>query len=484
MTKVLIAVFDGLQPSQITPELTPNLFGLASRGVMFRKNHPVFPTVTRINAATLVTGQNPGEHGLAANTVVIREYDPNLAFSALEPELSKVVDKLGNVLLQPTLADILSAHGMEYVAIGVGTSGNAFVHNPIAHKSGGATIHHDFTLPRELRDELISRFGEWPDESRPNTPRYAQAVRVMTEYILPERNPAVTLIWSSEPDKSQHEFGVGAPEANLAIQEADEQFGKLVKWLDESGRLSETDIIIAFDHGYSTISEVVDVEAEVREAGFPEGSSPGGVIVAPNGGSVLFYTHESDRGTADKLAAWLMEQEWCGALIVSEAVSGIEGTIPATLVGIDGPRAPELAMSFAWNSEPNKYGYPGFAYSTGGEAGLGQHGSLSKHELNNVLVASGPSFKNGIATDVPTGNIDIAPTVLSILGIYGQSDMDGRVLEEALLDGPELTEVVHSTETHAAERALSKGTYRQSINVSRVAGTVYVDEGSAERVNE
>ena len=35
----------------------------------------------------------------------------------------------------------------------------------------------------------------------------------------------------------------------------------------------------------STIASVVDVEGEVRRAGFPPGEEPGGVAVAPNGGA-------------------------------------------------------------------------------------------------------------------------------------------------------------------------------------------------------
>ncbi len=72
MPPVLIVVFDGLQPVQVVPELMPNLAGWAGEGVTFAKNHPVFPTVTRANAASLVTGSYPGVHGLAANNMFFR----------------------------------------------------------------------------------------------------------------------------------------------------------------------------------------------------------------------------------------------------------------------------------------------------------------------------------------------------------------------------------------------------------------------------
>jgi arylsulfatase A-like enzyme len=475
MKRVLIAAFDGLQPAQVTPELMPNLAKLAAEGVTFSNNHAVFPTVTRINAASIVTGRYPGVHGLAANMLVMRDFDPHLAFSALEPMLAQVAQKTGRVLLAPTLADILSRHGQEFIAVGAGTSGNAYVQNPNAAVSGGATIHPEFCLPYRLHDEITGRFGPWPPESVPNGERLFRAVDIITQYVLTECQPIVSLIWFSEPDKSQHATGVGSETTFRAIREADAQFGRLLRWLDESGMSDETDIFVVSDHGYSTVSEVINVEELVRNAGFPPGDQPGGVTVAPNGGSVLFYTHDSDAATADRLASWLMAQPWCGAMVASSAAARIPGTLPASLVGIQGPRAPELAMSFRWDSQPNGAGYAGHAYSTSLGPGRGQHGSMSRHETHNILFAIGPSFKQGVVLDSPTGNIDVAPTVLSILGIPGAEDMDGRILREALADGPDAPQ--WQTETHEAQRPVNGGVYRQHIKVSRVGDTTYVDEG-------
>jgi arylsulfatase A-like enzyme len=479
MHSVLIAVFDGLQPAQVTPELMPNLSAWAAKGVTFANHHSVFPTVTRANAASIVTGRSPGGHGLAANTLMVRDFDPHQAIPALEPQLAQVARKTGKVLIAPTLADILAPHGAEYIAIGVGTSGNAYIHNPGADLSGGATIHPDFTLPYSLKEEIIARFGLWPQETRPNTPRMAHAVRIMTEYILPERKPLVSLIWSSEPDKSQHDAGVGSALSNAAVKDADGQFGRIIDWLEETGRAKETDVMVVSDHGYSTITEAVKVESLLRKAGFPPGGEAGGVPVASNGGSALFYTHQSDRAAAERLAVWLMEQPWCGNLTASKAVAGIPGTLPASLVGDEGPRAPEITMSFRWNSHPNSAGYCGYTYSTGGAPGLGQHGSMSRHELRNILFVRGPSFKQRVKLGNPSGNIDLAPTILRVLGISTEAHMDGRVLEEALAGGPDAREVEWSTELHNAERKVGSKVYRQQIKVSCVGNTSYVDEGNS-----
>ena len=471
--KVLIVVFDGLQPAQITPDLMPNLAEFARSGITFTNHHPVFPTVTRVNVSSLVTGCLPGRHGLAGNTFLCRDYDPHRVIAAMEPTLQAISDTTGQTLLVPTLADILGPHGLEYVAIGTGTSGNAYLHNPNAEVAGGATIHPDFTLPRTLNAELEARFGGWPDQDLPNTARLVHARRILTEYVLPERDPSVAVLWSSEPDKTQHEDGVGLGRAAQALAEADAEFGEITSYLDRSGRAETTDIFVVSDHGYSTISEVVRVEAILRGAGFPEIDQPGGVAVANNGGSALFYVHESDSGVTANLVSWLMAQPWCGPLFASERAGKPAGTLPMSTIVCDGPRSPDIVMSFLWNSDANSGGYLGHAPATGGAVGQGQHGSLSRHELRNTGLARGPSFCNGTVVSTPTGNIDVAPTVLHLLGITDETPMDGRVLSEALADGGG-DATPSDCQTHSAEN----GAYRQEIQISAVGSTRYVDWGN------
>ncbi len=472
--RVLIVAFDGLQPSQVRPDLAPNLSDFAAGGVTFARNHPVFPTVTRINVASLVTGCHPGPHGLAGNSLVFRDHDPNSVLQAMEPVLTRVAEKTGRVLLKPTLGDILHEHGQEYVAVGVGTSGNAYVQNPRAETIGGATIHPEFCLPRDLYAELVERFGPWPGNELPNTPQMEHGVRVLTEYVLAERDPSVALIWFSEPDSSNHKAGVGATLSNRALASADEQFGRIISWMERHGGMEETDVIVVSDHGYATIDEVVDIESELRAGGFAHGDRPGGVLTATNGGAALFYVHDSDADTVARLATWLSGQPWCGAMLASGRVGAIPGTLPASVGNIEGPRGPDLAMSLTWDSAPNVTGYPGLTACFGGQIGVGTHGGMSRHELRNTLMASGPSFRRSTVIDTPTGNIDVAPTILHLLGLPGGEDMDGRVLFESLADGSESADVDPRTETHFAEL----GGYRQRVTVTTVGGSAYLDEGN------
>ena len=58
-------------------------------------------------------------------------------------------------------------------------------------------------------------------------------------------------------------------------------------------------------------------------------------------------------------------------------------------------------------------------------------GPTGDHRMEGILIASGPGFQAG---NVPAnaGLLDIAPTVLHLLGVPVPDDMDGRVLTEIL----------------------------------------------------
>ena len=58
-------------------------------------------------------------------------------------------------------------------------------------------------------------------------------------------------------------------------------------------------------------------------------------------------------------------------------------------------------------------------------------GPTGDHRMEGILVASGPAFRTG-ATPRAAELLDIAPTVLHLLGIPVPGDMDGRVLAEIL----------------------------------------------------
>ena len=109
-------------------------------------------------------------------------------------------------------------------------------------------------------------------------------------------------------------------------------------------------------------------------------------------------------------------------------------------------------------------------------AGKGTHATLSRFDMHNTLIAAGPDFKRGETNDLPSGNVDLAPTILQILNIKSMPRMDGRILSEAMTVATPLQK--SETKTIEATKHFPSGTWRQSLQMSRVGSTIYLDEGN------
>jgi arylsulfatase A-like enzyme len=98
-------------------------------------------------------------------------------------------------------------------------------------------------------------------------------------------------------------------------------------------------------------------------------------------------------------------------------------------------------------------------------------------ELHTWLAMAGDAFRAGGRSSLPSGLVDVLPTILTVLGMPVPAHVQGRVLREALAgDGYAEAEAVRGTAT--AEGAAG---YRAHLAWSRVGATPYLDRGWVER---
>jgi arylsulfatase A-like enzyme len=97
--------------------------------------------------------------------------------------------------------------------------------------------------------------------------------------------------------------------------------------------------------------------------------------------------------------------------------------------------------------------------------------------MHNTLIAAGPDFRRGYVDDLPSGNVDLAPTILRILEIAAPERLDGRILSEAMAK-TDLSILKPEVKKIEATKDFSVGTWRQSLQISRVGSTEYLDEGN------
>ncbi len=490
---VVLVVWDGMRPDFITPQYCPTLYSLATNGTFFRRNHCVFVSTTQANGAALATGSSPGRNGIQANV----DFRPELNF--LGTYASESLDAVrrgdlltgGHYLAVPTLAETLQAAGIPTII--AGAKPVALFHDRSTKRESEAakksvTLFEGKTLPRSVADSLakVNDDRAFPGTIKyPNVDQDNWTARSLRHGLWKSGVPKYTLLWLSEPDKSQHEHGVGSSNALIAIENSDKNLADVIKTLKEKGVYEKTDIFVVSDHGFSTISAAPDIEKILKQQKFSAGKKledpeRGDVVVVTLGGSASFYVIERDEPVINRLVEFLQTADFTGVIF---SRLPIKGTFPLESVGYDGSKktAPDVVISLRWNSNRNDNGAPGMIISAGGTRGKGTHASLSRYDMNNTLVAAGPSIKKGLISDVPSGNIDLAPTILHLLGVKPIKLMDGRVLHEALVHSQEPAPKVNVKKLEASRET---GLFRwsQYLQFSEVHGTIYFDEGNGEPI--
>lgn len=468
----LICVFDGLRPDMVRPDWTPNLWSIRQRGVWCRRSHCVFPSVTRVNSAALTSGSFPGTHGLEGNSVWRPSIEPSRRLNTGEVEdLRRIREHHGRMLRVPTLPEVLGAAGHRTVSIGTGSSGGTFLMQPEPGAGGGITYHHSFCDPPETSEKVAAMLDAAPASGDYTTlamARVEYAARALADVLVPEAAPALAAFWITLPDGVHHRHGLGSPEAIAAIQGVDAAFGSLAERLGGS----DLNVIVTADHGYATVSGHVDVADELVRAGLKRSPESTDIVTCADGGACLIYAEPSV--DLERVAAFLLAQEWAGALFSRD---GVPGTLPLAAVNCAGPNAPSMLLGMAWQDVPNEHGIVGRSWGQGGIAiGAGDHGGISPFEMRNTLLLAGPAFRQGIETDQSCGIVDIAPTVLHSLGIVAPAEWDGRVLAETLRDGgppPPATE----DETIVAK--FPGG--RQVLTLARAGGVSYPSQAKLVR---
>ncbi|HSZ55211.1 MAG TPA: alkaline phosphatase family protein [Tepidisphaeraceae bacterium] len=486
---VVLIVCDGLRPDSVTPSDMPTLDRLAHDGTFFAHHHPVYLSSTEVNGTALATGAYPTHSGLMANNEYRRPLDPLKPFGTERIDMVREGDRLtgGLYLRMPAVAETVRAAGGRTVI--AGTKGVALLLDRSERVAAdpaqdSLTLFAGLAVPDELGHILQQPhvFPRLADPTRePNQRQDAWTTRTLIDRLWAGRIPAFTTLWFSEPDFAQHGTGPGSAVAKAALKSDDDDIAVVLKAIAAAGAADTTDVMVVSDHGFSTIEKTIDVVALLRNAGFDVATEftappkPGQIMVVTNGGSFSLYVIGHDRDLVSKLVDFLQHADFAGVIFTRR---GIEGTFTLDQAKVFTPDAPDILVAMRWDDQTSATGLPGMLYNTALKYGPGQgyHASLSRFDMHNTLIASGPDFRPGFVDEVPSGNVDVAPTILSILGIPQQKPMDGRVLSEALAGSSAPAPPQPETRTLHA----SRNTWRQYLKVSRVGSTLYFDEGNVE----
>nr|WP_295928899.1 alkaline phosphatase family protein [uncultured Dyadobacter sp.] len=478
--RTLIVFFDGLRPDYITAEQMPNLFAFRQKASLGKHHHSVFPTVTRVNSASYATGSYPGTHGLLGNSIYIPEVAANKAIGTGYSDLSKIpAATSGPLLTAKSLGEALADAGQKMMVFSSGTTGQAFLQN---HTVNGAVVNPDLILPESFKTQLIQEIGQVAQGTDEEFGKHKWITDAFLKYGLAENGPLVSAIWYADPDGAAHEHGIGSSEAVKSIRYVDAQFGRVIEALQAKNLAGRYNILISTDHGFVTHISKPGLSDFLVSEGYKKDKDSDDVVVAEG----AIYVKNHDQKVIQDIVAALHKQAWAGAVFTKAKKKGdmqgwVNGTLSFDAVHYNHPqRSGDILVAPNWNDDKNDKGYAGTDFS-GGVAG---HGGSSPYEINIALMAVGPDFRNGEITELPTSNVDIAPTVLRIYGLPQPAGMDGRAIGELLVNSgtakrkPSGKAKKYLVRTQAG---YSWGTYKLSAEMSAFGPYRYFNYSKTER---
>jgi hypothetical protein len=526
---VLLFVADGLRPGMVTEQTAPTIAALWKQGVRFTNTHSMFPTFTTANASAMATGHKLGDTGDFSNTIDAGFQVPGAGesltpFLESDPVLGDVDEHYaGDYLNQETVMKAARLAGISTATIGKLGPALIFDHT---ERSGQQTIVIDdmtghnggIVLSNDIQSRLTSAGlgveapsrggnGQAGDVRKPGTLQtnamqqdyfLAAATKVVLPLFKERARPFMLVFWSRDPDGTQHNQGdslnslvpgINGPTSLAAIRNADHDLAELLTALKSLGLDQTTDVIIAADHGFSTITKesamsfaatqayddvlpnhlpvgfvALDlahgldlplIDPDMKYAEIPSGAHPakgdaliGGdkdhpiIVVAANGGSDLVYIPNGDRNMARRAAEVLSAQDYVSGLFVSNELGPIPGALPISAIDLKGSAVtplPSIVVNFRSFStgcaDPLTCGVE--VADTALQQGQGMHGSFSRADTAIVGGALGPDFRTGFIDPAPSSNADIGKTIAHILNlnIPDVGNLVGRALLEATPEG-------------------------------------------------
>jgi hypothetical protein len=529
---LILFVPDGLRALTVTPETAPAMAEVRDKGINFKNPHALFPTFTMANGSALATGHYLGDTGNFSNTIYTgfssaAAGDTVVPFIENNAVLGDVDEHFGgDYLNEETILKMARANGFSTAAIGKVGPTLLFDHTDRADRPGlHSVVIDDATGGKNgvpLSDEMKAALAKanlplatpsrgdngkagdakTPGTLVPNTAQQAYFADVASKIVLPmfkaRNKPFVLMFWSRDPDGTQHNTGdslnavtpgINGPTSLAGIKNADNNLAQLRKALDDLGLSATTNIIIAADHGFSTISKESktspsakaayadtprdflpmgflaidlakaldlplfdpnDKNARVADNAHPKagngvlGADPlkPDLVVATNGGSDLIYLPNKDKKLAERTVNALLEQDYVSGLFVDDSFGRFPGALPMSQLGLKGKAVtptPSIVVNFR-------------SYTTGCDQstncsvavadtvlrqGQGMHGSFGRGDTMNFMAAIGPDFKAGYVDALPVSNADVGATAARLLNLTPKprGNLIGRVMTEAIPNG-------------------------------------------------
>jgi predicted AlkP superfamily pyrophosphatase or phosphodiesterase len=372
---VILISLDGTTSAQTRDPGLATFGRLRREGVAAERLVPAFPTNTFPNHVTFVTGVAPERHGVVNNVFA----DPERGRHSYENDPTWI-------LVEP-IWSLAARHGVVSAAYhwvgseGPWTSGLGPRHWRVF--DGG-------TPEREKVDQILT----WLDVEDP------------------AERPRLVTAWFHGTDGAGHRHGPDSEQALRALRPQDAQIGRLLEGLAARGLLSSTTLLLVSDHGMARVERVENLAAALDDEHVRARLFGGG------GFASLLVDEPEEAARAIAVARGLGLEAWRR----EEA--------PAAL-RLGHRRFGDVVVLAPPGTAIVREGLRGRVQQLLGRTGAalgGAHGYRPEQsEMSGILLAFGAGVEPGASLGSVRA-VDVAPTVLALLGIPVPDWMEGRPL--------------------------------------------------------
>jgi predicted AlkP superfamily pyrophosphatase or phosphodiesterase len=407
---VIIISIDGMKPQTYTePDAhglkVPTLREMVRDGASSDGVQPVMPTVTYPSHTTMVTGVNPGTHGIVTNPA----WDPlgqNYGGYRWYEEDIRV----------PTIWQLARQHGLH----------TALVHWPVSVGAQAdiivpeiwrANIPEDLKLLRALstRGILDAVAKEFPEFNTGFTPPVLTdaAYTDIACYAIETLRPNLLLLHIAMLDHQEHEHGPFSADAVAATENADAQVARVIAAAKKAAIWNSTALVVLSDHGFAPVTQEIRPGVLLHEDNLITLDDRSRITawkasLISDGGSAYIYVHDSNDDETRRALLDIFKP------LAGAPGSGIRRVANnGEIVAMGGDPEAFLALEAADGVVIGE-SYTGKLLAPSNRGGT--HGYFpDRPEMRSSLIVYGPAIGPGKIENARL--VDIAPTVARWLGL-------------------------------------------------------------------
>lgn len=409
----------------------PNFQRVFEKGSYVRRVETIYPSLTYPCHTTIVTGKFPKNHGVINNTLI----QPGRT----SPDWNWYRSAISGT----TLYDEAYKAGLTTAALLWPVTGKAktiqfnlpeiFANRPWQNQIMVSLMSGS----PKYQWELNNLFGHIRNGL--NQPELDDFVLESTVHTILTKQPNLMLVHFTDLDTMRHHYGVFSNEAMEALHRHDERLGSILNALEQSGKYSDTTIIVLGDHAALDEDKAASVNVIFREQSLITVNHKGKITdwkaycKGCDGSAYIYLKNPYDQHTKDKVEKILQDLKRAKSKGIERIITGEEA----------GKKGADSGCTFMIEAA---YGF----YFIDDHLGeyikevtpenrqhnqkfmLACHGySPEKENYSTFFLASGKGIQENV--EIPFMHlVDIGPTLAKLLGLH-LGDTDGKVMEQLLI---------------------------------------------------